>query len=317
MFCLLFFLYILNYQTLILHWLAPFKYSRHTSLYFLIFVIWKMPFSSFSPSPKLASPCSFLPTFDCLMFPMDPSENPSGRSPRRELQGPRPTPLKVRKDSHKIRKPPVAPSQHHHQPTQAPPRPPVIIYTVSPKVIHANPSEFMTLVQRLTGPDHHHSSTCSTSATATSSSFFPFQENMNAGAVSPAARFASIERTRTPEGKKLQKNCDMGNDHNMVHEGIEIGTEIQRSGLFPGILSPNPSSLPPIPPNFFSPPSNDPNPLGFFYDLSPVLHSNRNYFEPPSFLPSPNSNNNNFISPRLFLSPGTPSLDLFNNLFDV
>ncbi|KAK4352554.1 hypothetical protein RND71_028072 [Anisodus tanguticus] len=273
-----------------------------------------MHFPSFSPSPKFAYSPSFLPTFDSLMFPMDQSENPAGKSPRRELQGPRPAPLKVRKDSHKIRKPPVAPSQHHHHPPQAPPRPPVIIYTVSPKVIHANPSEFMTLVQRLTGPDHN--STCSTSATATSSSsslsFFPFQKNMNTGAISPAARFASIEKTRTPEGKKLQQICDMGN--NMVHEGIEIGTEIERRGFFPGILSPNPSSLPPIPPDFFSPPSHDPNPLGFFYDLSPVLHSNKNYFE-PSFFPSPS--NNNFISPRLFLSPGTPSLDLFNNLFDV
>ncbi|XP_055834190.1 protein MKS1-like [Solanum dulcamara] len=284
-----------------------------------------MPFSSFSISTKFASPYSFLPTFDSLIFPMDKQENPAGKSPRRELQGPRPSPLKVRKDSHKIRKPPMAPSQHHHQPPQAPPRPPVIIYTVSPKVIHANPSEFMTLVQRLTGPDHN-SATCSTSATATSSfsssssSLFPFQENMNTGAISPAARFASIEKTRVPEGKKLQKNCDnMENYNNMVHEGIEIGTEIERSGFFPGILSPNPSSLPPIPPNFFSPPSHDPNPLGFFYDLSPVLHSNnnnnRNYFELPNFLPSPS--NNNFISPRLFLSPGTPSFDLFNNLFDV
>ncbi|KAK4340903.1 hypothetical protein RND71_039404 [Anisodus tanguticus] len=193
---------------------------------------------------------------------MDQSENPAGKSPRRELQGPRPAPLKVRKDSHKIRKPPMAPSQHHHHPPQAPPRPPVIIYTVSPKVIHANPSEFMTLVQRLTGPDHN--STCSTSATAmsssSSSSFFPFQDNMNTGEISPAVRFASIEKTRTPEGKKLQQICDMGN--NMVHEGIEFGTEIERSGFFPGILSPNPSSLPPIPPNFFSPPSHDPNPLG-------------------------------------------------------
>lgn len=272
-----------------------------------------MPFSSFSTSTKFASTYY---SFDSLM---DPPENTAGKSPRRELQGPRPAPLKVRKDSHKIRKPPVPPSQHHHHHQQplGPPRPPVIIYTVSPKVIHANPSEFMTLVQRLTGPNHH-SATCSTSETATSSFY---QENMNTGAISPAARFASIEKTRVQEGKKLQKNCEnIENYNNMVHEGIEIGTDIERSGFFPGILSPNPSSLQPIPPNFFSPPSNDPNPLGFFYDLSPVLHNNnnvnnKNYFELPNFLPSPS--NNNFISPRLFLSPGTPSFDLFNNLFDV
>ncbi|XP_049369183.1 protein MKS1-like [Solanum verrucosum] len=278
-----------------------------------------MPFSSFSTSTKFASPYSF-------DSQMDQPENSAGKSPRRELQGPRPAPLKVRKDSHKIRKPPVPPSQqhhHHHQQPLAPPRPPVIIYTVSPKVIHANPSEFMTLVQRLTGSNHH-STACSSTETATSS-FYPFQENMNTGAISPAARFASIEKTRVPEGKKLQKNCENIENYNyMVHEGIEIGTEIERGGFFPGILSPNPSSLPPIPPNFFSPPSNDPNPLGFFYDLvSPVLHSNnnnnnvnnKNYFELPNFLPSPS--NNNFISPRLFLSPGTPSFDLFNNLFDI
>ncbi|XP_047983623.1 protein MKS1-like [Salvia hispanica] len=78
---------------------------------------------------------------------MDTPDFFSGRSPspRRELQGPRPAPLKVRKESHKIRK---APAAH----PQAPPLP-VIIYTVSPKIIHANPNDFMSLVQRLTGPN--------------------------------------------------------------------------------------------------------------------------------------------------------------------
>lgn len=73
---------------------------------------------------------------------MDTPDFFSGRSPsrRKELQGPRPAPLKVRKDSHKIRK--------AHVPPQ-----PVIIYTVSPKIIHAKPNDFMSLVQRLTGPN--------------------------------------------------------------------------------------------------------------------------------------------------------------------
>ncbi|CAL5009225.1 unnamed protein product [Urochloa decumbens] len=88
------------------------------------------------------------------------SSSPSShRGGGRELQGPRPAPLRVRKDSHKIRKPPVQQV-----------REPVIIYTVSPKVVHAQPSEFMSVVQRLTGtaaaaasssvvpaaPPHHH-----------------------------------------------------------------------------------------------------------------------------------------------------------------
>ncbi|XP_059302466.1 protein MKS1-like [Lycium ferocissimum] len=231
---------------------------------------------------------------------MDQLEHDSvAKSPKRELQGPRPAPLQVRKESHKIKKPPVVPHQQHHQLPrhhQAPPRPPVIIYTVSPKVIHANPSEFMSLVQRLTGPNS------SSSSFSSSSSSVPFQENMNIGAISPAARFASIEKTRPPEGEKSQI-CDM----EIVDEGIEIDREVERSGILPpGILSPNPASLQPIPSNFFSPPS-----AGFFHDLSPVLHNNRNYLE-PSFLPSPS----NFISPRITLSPCTPSFDLFNNLFD-
>lgn len=53
------------------------------------------------------------------------------------LQGPRPVPLKICNDSHKI---PV---------TQR--RPPVIIYTRSPEVIHTRPQDFSKLVQRLTG----------------------------------------------------------------------------------------------------------------------------------------------------------------------
>ncbi|KAK2399425.1 protein MKS1 [Trifolium repens] len=68
-----------------------------------------------------------------------------GSSSKKELQlqGPRPTPLRINKNSHKIKKPPLGP--------QAQIRQPVIIYTVSPKVIHTTPNEFMSLVQRLTG----------------------------------------------------------------------------------------------------------------------------------------------------------------------
>ncbi|KAJ8477107.1 hypothetical protein OPV22_020834 [Ensete ventricosum] len=58
---------------------------------------------------------------------------------------PRPAPLKVRRDSYTIKKRPVVPP--------APPqcRRPVIIYAVSPKVVHATASDFMSVVQRLTG----------------------------------------------------------------------------------------------------------------------------------------------------------------------
>lgn len=268
------------------------------------------------------------------------SDFPVSKSPRRELQGPRPTPLKVRKDSYKIKKPPVAPpskqqqQQHHHQAPAPPPRQPVIIYTVSPKVIHTNPNDFMTLVQRLTGSSSSSSTTCTTSFTSSttatsSSSYDPLGDST--GAISPAARYASIEKAKQSPSKKLAQSHHQYHNHNQDYHshnnnnnnnnnsnvamgggfvgGIEMDHNIERSSLFPGILSPGPTSLPMIPPSFFSPPS-DPNSFSFLHDLSPVLHGNRNFIE-SSFMPSPSGFN---ISPHI-TSP-TPPIDLFNNFFD-
>jgi hypothetical protein len=55
-----------------------------------------------------------------------------------KLKGPRPTPLMVSADSHKLQKPA---------------KKPVIIYMVAPEIIHVEAGEFMSLVQRLTGPN--------------------------------------------------------------------------------------------------------------------------------------------------------------------
>ncbi|KAJ8510422.1 hypothetical protein OPV22_000856 [Ensete ventricosum] len=76
----------------------------------------------------------------------------------REINGSRPAPLKIHKDSHLIHKASSSSSsssststsittsshqqQRHH---------PVIIYTHSPKVIHTQTRDFMALVQKLTG----------------------------------------------------------------------------------------------------------------------------------------------------------------------
>ncbi|KAK8609107.1 hypothetical protein V6N13_025414 [Hibiscus sabdariffa] len=227
---------------------------------------------------------------------MNSSDLPGIGSLRKELQGPRPAPLKVRKDSHKIRKPQSAPQQQQ-QPSQI--RPPVIIYIASPKVIHTNPSDFMDLVQRLTG---------STS----------LSDQTNA-AISPAARFASIEMTKSPHGGKRSatdaefyvKGCQLL-DNYIRTENVEVvqGTEIEmnpgveRANLFPGILSPGPTSLPPISPSFFSPPRSDQDSISFFHDLSPG-----------SFMPSPSS----FHIPPSYLLPSAiaPSIDLFNNFFNL
>lgn len=67
---------------------------------------------------------------------MSPSRRSSSSSDH--INGPRPPPLKLNKDSHAI-----------HKPTQR--NGPVIIYTHSPKIIHTQARDFMALVQRLTG----------------------------------------------------------------------------------------------------------------------------------------------------------------------
>lgn len=160
----------------------------------------------------------------------------------------------------------------------------------------------MTLVQRLTGSSSTYSSIPSPAAAAATTSYSSFQDD--GGAVSPAARFASIEKIKSPEGRR---SLLQSGDLEMV-EGVEISTGLEKPGYFPGILSPGPGSLPPIPPNFFSP-AADPNTFNsFFHDLSPVLHSNRNYID-GSFMPSPS----NLLSSHV-TSPS--SLDLFSNYFD-
>ncbi|KAJ4779619.1 hypothetical protein LUZ62_063876 [Rhynchospora pubera] len=185
--------------------------------------------------------------------------------PRRELQGPRPTPLKVRKDSHKIKKPPVAPPQP--QPAAAPiqHRPPVIIYAVSPKVIHTNPSEFMSLVQRLTGSSTSSATRASSSAPplaapapfqATSmAATFPFNSYLpqgflsgtgGNGGLSPAARLAAIEQGRKETRIGTMMNNSREEDLMLSQFGIDsTGPRLDQVGLSPaGILSPVPSSLP-------------------------------------------------------------------------
>ncbi|XP_010265117.1 PREDICTED: VQ motif-containing protein 8, chloroplastic [Nelumbo nucifera] len=84
---------------------------------------------------------------------------------KREINGSRPSPLKINKDSHFIQKP----SSSAHSPSstsssscfsgvaaaasnkQQQRHPPVIIYTHSPKIIHTQARDFMALVQKLTG----------------------------------------------------------------------------------------------------------------------------------------------------------------------
>ncbi|CAL9055416.1 unnamed protein product [Musa banksii] len=218
---------------------------------------------------------------------MDPSE--PRPSPRRELQGPRPTPLKVSKESYKIKKPPapshpVAPPPQLPQPTQAL-RPPVVIYAISPKIIHVEPGEFMTLVQRLTGPDSSAADLSLPSPT---------------GALSPAARIATFESSAPPRAGDRARGYDTDPAE------MEGWPTLDRTASFPGILSPVPWALPPISPKLFSP-SFDPSVFSILQELSPVFGGRGG-----TFLGSPS---NSFLSTPLGPSPGA-CWDLLSQLPD-
>ncbi|XP_074565621.1 protein MKS1-like [Curcuma longa] len=213
---------------------------------------------------------------------MDPSDLQP--SPRRELQiqGRRPSPLSVSKDSYRIRKPPIAPPPRHPtaehqpppQPLPPPRRDPVIIYSVSPKIIHATPSEFMTLVQRLTGPEPADPD--------------PPSLPSPGGALSPAARIASFERP-SPRASAARSSAS-----DLEMDGLPAP---DRQSLFPGILTPMPAALPPISPNLFSP-SFD---LSFLFELSPAFANKNPNNLSNTFLASPS---NNLLSTPSVPSPG-------------
>ncbi|XP_022734518.1 VQ motif-containing protein 8, chloroplastic [Durio zibethinus] len=85
------------------------------------------------------------------MSPVNSHERP----PRRDLMinGLRPSPLTISKDSHFIQKPSagVMSQTAAARPKQQQRQGPVIIYTYSPKIIHTQARDFMALVQKLTG----------------------------------------------------------------------------------------------------------------------------------------------------------------------
>ncbi|KAK9948818.1 hypothetical protein M0R45_004380 [Rubus argutus] len=229
--------------------------------------------------------------------PPPPPPHPQPTTPKKEVQlhGPRPAPLRVSKDSHKITKPPPHPHLlrgqnprpttqfHQFQPPQQPHQP-VVIYTVSPKVIHTSVNEFMSLVQRLTGP----------------SSSPP-------GDLSPAARLASIEKISPssdqkhfPAANTSTATTTIDDDFlDSIQEGIDLMDQ------FPGILSPAPTTMPPIPSRFFSPAAEDPQ----NFNWQGVASGNN-----LNFMASPSSNSALFSTP--LVSPSPSSWDLFNNFMD-
>ncbi|KAL6885919.1 hypothetical protein ACP4OV_010180 [Aristida adscensionis] len=214
---------------------------------------------------------------------MDPPSS-SGRptTPRRQLQGPRPPRLNVRMESHAIKKP-APPPPREKQPAGPPPRAPVIIYDASPKVIHAKPSEFMALVQRLTGPGSGpplHADTAAAqqghgqpdgASPPVGQPFLPPELLLSpSAAMSPAARLATIERSVRP-----MPAAPAADYVDIPDGGVDDGTLAAVLGpARSGILSPLPSSLPPAAASgLFSPLPYDPTCISWLNELSPILRA--------------------------------------------
>ncbi|KAG8070936.1 hypothetical protein GUJ93_ZPchr0006g40776 [Zizania palustris] len=252
---------------------------------------------------------------------MDGSDRPSPRS--RPLQGPRPPRLAVSKDSHKVRKPPVVPHQRgaagqarqplpQQQQQQQQPRAPVIIYDASPKVIHTRPSEFMALVQRLTGPGAPAAGFGADPDAEPSAAPLPQEFLLSpTAALSPAARYAAIERSVRPlPTAPVQHYADPGA---LLDLDVDDGFAAALGPVRPGILSPVPSSLPPAASSgLFSP--LDPGCLSWLNDLSPFLPS-AGARETPPFAPSPRSL---LLATPTMPSPATFSvMEFFSNYPDL
>lgn len=207
-------------------------------------------------------------------------------SPPKPLQGPRPSPLQVAKESRAIKKPPRHPLPRAAASSAAPPpqlagatadrRQPMIIFDISPKVIHVEEWNFMSIVQQLTGS--------------------------SSGDVSPAARVAAIERT-SPTGREkgfagVAASAEIGGSSARAGDDDLMGMfgEVELRQI-QGILSPAPAALPATSAGFFSP-APDPHVLP---DLSPFWHGNYGYNSPSS----------SALFTTLSPSP-TSSIDLFN-----
>ncbi|KAK8673729.1 hypothetical protein V6N13_112044 [Hibiscus sabdariffa] len=195
---------------------------------------------------------------------MDSQFPAGGTTPKRQLQiqGPRPAPLKVSKDSHRIRKPPHPPP---HAAAAVPPpaaaadqrRQPVIIYAVSPKVIHANESEFMSIVQRYTG--------------------LSSEDFSGGGDVSPAARLAVTEKASPSPREKIVDSGIMGEG------GMDEGLIRPPTG----ILSPAPETLPAVSTGTFFTPASEARMMSPWHDWSPMIHGSGFMMSP--LISSPNS----------------------------
>ncbi|KAG6470734.1 hypothetical protein ZIOFF_071811 [Zingiber officinale] len=129
---------------------------------------------------------------------------------------------------------------------------PVIIYAVSPKVIHTTPADFMAVVQSLTSV-HAAAAASSSSSLAGGATAGNPHGNRGSAQFSPAARLAAFEKTATssPSASASARILNREVVDDVVVEIIRSPEERRLGGG--GILSPGPASLPWISPGMFTP----------------------------------------------------------------
>lgn len=193
---------------------------------------------------------------------------------RKVINGTRPSPLKINKDSHSIHKPcsssiPIAAPDPAPAIKQRQQQQPVIIYTHSPKVIHTQARDFMALVQKLTGPSRQDCGYGSNGVDDLSS--LDQEESGNrkimAGPSHDNDNESSSVLTDEINGGG---NCDIGNSYNIGAAGAAASAGSNNSML-------NLSN-----PYFGDIPLFTPNGTDFFCSPSPV------YRFPDTVYPSPN-----------------------------
>ncbi|OVA01502.1 VQ [Macleaya cordata] len=199
---------------------------------------------------------------------------------QRLINGLRPSPLKINKDSHHIQKSSsssssstsgssslngvvTAVSKHHQQQ-----RHPVIIYTHSPKVIHTEARDFMALVQKLTGLSH-------------SEDHQPAQHNSLESKPPPSSSERNIHNNNKNNNVRATGHDDTTSSSVVTDEncgGIGSDTQVSSSSVSPVM---DPISNPYI----TDIPVFTPNSLDFFYSSRPF------YRFPNSIIPFPNMGN--------------------------
>ena len=134
-----------------------------------------------------------------------PSSEASSSPSKRGLRGPRPQPLKVTAS-------PTASSSSSKPASGS--KKPVIVYEHTPKVVHARPQEFMTVVQRLTGKP-----ACASTAAAHMATTAPpvrkeeEEKEATRKRLAPASAAATSERSdfaaQQEPGKKRKIKCEV------------------------------------------------------------------------------------------------------------